>query len=147
MFVLSLADGSRVELARENRLRGGLISPDGTWVLYLTTFTGDVDKDGLWVVRADGSERRKLPFYGPTDWLADEHLIYIPTRVSRDEAFALWQINVETGAEVRLTDPEAIPLSIEAGDWVVSPDGEKVVFVSAGDQNLWLIILPNSGTG
>ena len=142
MFVFSLADGSRVELARENRLRGGLVSPDGARVVYLTTFTGDVEKDGLWVVRSDGSEPRKLPFYGPHYWLDDEYLIYIPTRASRDEALALWKINVETGQEVRLTDPAAIPLSIEAGDWRVSPDGQKVVFVSAVDHNLWLVILP-----
>jgi Tol biopolymer transport system component len=142
MFVFSLADGSRIELARENRLRGGLVSPDGDHVVFLTTFTGDVEKDGLWVVRADGSERRKLPFYGPHAWRDDEHLIYIPPRVSPDEALALWQINVDTGEQTRLTDPESIPISIEAGDWVVSPDGRNVVFVSAVDQNLWLIVLP-----
>ena len=143
MVVFSLLDGSMIELAQENRLRGGLISPAGTWVVYLTTFTGEVEKDGLWVVRSDGAERRKLPFYGPYHWLDDNHLIFIPTRSSPGEGFALWQINVETGETARLTDPETIPISIEGGDWALSPDGKKVVYVSAVDQNLWLIILPD----
>jgi Tol biopolymer transport system component len=142
MVVISLRDGSMIELAQENRLRGGLISPGGSWVVYLTTFTGEADKDGLWVVRSDGSERRKLPFYGPYRWFDDEHLIFIPTRDSPGEGFAFWKINVETGEKVRLTDPETIPISIEGGDWALSPDGQKVVYVSAVDQNLWLIILP-----
>ncbi len=146
MVILSLLDGSMFELARENRLRGGLISPGGTWVVYLTTFTGDAEKDGLWLVRFDGSERRKLSFYGPHYWLDDNHLIFIPTRNSPNEGLALWRLEVETGKTIRLTDPATIPISIEGGDWILSPDGKKVVYVSAVDQNLWLIILSEMNT-
>jgi len=142
MAVLSLSDGSTVELAREERLSSGSISPGGTWVVYLTTFTGEAERDGLWAVRADVSARQKLPFFGPHRWLDDNQLIFIPTRSSPDEGFALWKMILESGQTVRLTDPEAIPLRIEGGDWELSPDGRHVVFVSAVDQNLWLITLP-----
>ena len=142
MVIFSLQDGATVELARENRLRSGSISPGGSWVVYLTTFTGDADRDGLWAVRSDGSEPRKLPFFGPHHWLDDERLIYIPTRSSPDEGLALWKMNLETGQTVPLTDPETIPLRIEGGNWTPSSDGKKVAFVSAVDQNIWLINLP-----
>jgi Tol biopolymer transport system component len=142
MVVLSLIDGATVELAREKWLRSGSVSPGGSWVVYLTTFTGDADRDGLWAIRPDGSEEHKLPFYGPHRWLDDEHLIYIPTRSSPDEGLALWKMNLETGQTDPLTDPETTPLRIEGGDWTLSPDGKKVAFVSAVDQNLWLVTLP-----
>jgi Tol biopolymer transport system component len=51
-------------------------------------------------------------------------------------------MNLETGQTDPLTDPETTPLRIEGGDWTLSPDGKKVVFVSAVDQNLWLVTLP-----
>ena len=142
MVVLSLTDGATVELAREDRLRNGSISPGGSWVVYLTTFTGDAERDGLWAVRADGSVQQKLPFFGPHRWLDDDQLIFIPTRSSPDEGFALWKMNLQTGQTTRLTDPETMPLQIEGGDWELSPNGKHVVFVSAVDQNLWLVTLP-----
>jgi hypothetical protein len=46
------------------------------------------------------------------------------------------------GAARALTDPRFIPFRIAAGDWALSPDGNRIAFVSAADRNLWLIELP-----
>ena len=142
MMVYSLEDRTRLALAQEKQLRGGSISPDGSWIIYLTTFSGDPNKDGVRAVRDDNSQRRNLPFFGPHYWLNDQELIFIPTRQSTQDGFALWRLNMGTGTVTRLTDPTKLPLNIEGGDWVVSPDGKRVVYVSAVDRNLYLIELP-----
>lgn len=144
MTVLSLKDGSRLDLAQDKRLRSGTISPNGAWVVYLNTFSDDEANDGIWAVRADGLTRRKLPFFGPYQWRTDDTLVYIPPRPSAEVGFAFWQINVETGDTIPLTDAATLPLKIAGGDWALSPDGQKVVYVSANDHNLWLIDLPRN---
>ena len=67
---LSLADGSMTELARAERLRSPLLSPSGEWLVYYTTFDADPSKNGLWLVRTDGSDRRQLDreIFGAYQW-------------------------------------------------------------------------------
>ncbi len=142
LVVLSLADGSTLELAREERLRGGLVSPGGSWVVYLVTFSDDPERDGLWAVRADGTERHKLDFFGPYRWRDDTHLIYIPTRESPEDSLVVWELDVESSHSRPLTDPQRLRFTINDGVWALSPDGKKLVFVSSEDKNLWLITLP-----
>ncbi|MFQ5611299.1 MAG: TolB family protein [Anaerolineae bacterium] len=142
LFVLSLSKGTTLELAREERLRGGEVSPDGTWVAYFITFSGEPERDGIWLVRADGTERRRLDFFGPYRWRDDSHLVYIPLRASSSESMVLWELDVNSGQHRPLTDPEALWFTVANGDWELSPDGKKVVFVSGQDKNLWLITLP-----
>jgi Tol biopolymer transport system component len=142
IFALSIEDGSTMELGQEKRLRAGEISKDGTWVIYFSSFADDPAYDGLFAVRADGSERRKLDFLGPFRWRDDTHLLYIPTRAVREDSLVVWEMDMERGESYPLTDPAQIRFVIDGGDWALSPDGKKLVFVSAEDKNLWLITLP-----
>ena len=57
---LSLADGATIELARANRLRDPSLSPSGKWLVFYSTFDPDPTRNGLWLVRTDGSESRQL---------------------------------------------------------------------------------------
>jgi Tol biopolymer transport system component len=41
-----------------------------------------------------------------------------------------------------LTDPALTPFRVAGGDWSPSPDGNRVVFVSADDHNLWVMDVP-----
>jgi hypothetical protein len=142
LFVLSIADGSTVELAKENRLQAGGISSGGSWIIYFSFFAANPTDDGLFAVRADGSERRELDFLGTFRWRDDSHIIYIPTRDLPEDSLVVWEMNVETGERYPLTDPTRLQFVIENGDWALAPDGQKIVFVSAEDKNLWLISLP-----
>jgi Tol biopolymer transport system component len=56
----------------------------------------------------------------------------------------LWQVDVESGAATPLTDAAITPFKIANGDWSVSPDGRHVAFVSASDNNIWLLTLPEN---
>jgi Tol biopolymer transport system component len=54
----------------------------------------------------------------------------------------LLQLDPATGHVRPLTDPQTTPFKIANGDWRLSPDGRRVVFVESSDKNLWLIELP-----
>jgi Tol biopolymer transport system component len=54
----------------------------------------------------------------------------------------VWQFEAQTGQSRPLTDPAATQLKIANGDWSVSPDGRQIAFVSANDNNIWLLSLP-----
>jgi Tol biopolymer transport system component len=142
LYTFSLTDGSTTELVRAERLRSGLLSPDRAWLVYYIALDEDPAQNGLWLVRTDGTERRRLApdLFGAYQWRDSHRLLIIPFRP--DAAFhELWELDVETGETRRLTNPEVTPFKIANGDWTVSPDGRYVVFVESRDHNLWLLTL------
>ncbi|MBL8056173.1 MAG: hypothetical protein JNK29_05710, partial [Anaerolineales bacterium] len=54
----------------------------------------------------------------------------------------LVEIDTAAGTQTALTDPRVTPFRIAAGDWALAPDGRRLVFVNAADDNLWLLELP-----
>lgn len=139
LFVYDLRDDSRVEIVNAERIRLTAPSPDGNWIAYALTNEPDAERSGLWLARADGTETRKLDFFGPVQWRDATHLIYAPFEM--DAAHAFFEYHVETGESRRLTPPDQ-PFTIASGDWSVSPDGKKIALVNAADNNLWLWQLP-----
>jgi Tol biopolymer transport system component len=131
-------------LFTERRLRGIDISPGGSWIIFYLTFADESTDNGFWVVKPDGSDLHKLdtPGFGAYQWQNDDTLLYIPMRASADESMQLWAINVATGHNFLLNNPDSLSFSIANGDWNVSPDGHHVIFVNSEDQNIWDITLP-----
>jgi Tol biopolymer transport system component len=144
LFSLSLIDGSKLELARGKRLRGGLLSPDGIWLTYLVALDEDTEQNGLWLTRTDGSGKRKLEreLFGAYQWRDAHRLLIIPFR-SEATSHEIWELDVDSGQTRRLTDPQQTPFKIANGDWSVSPDGRYVAFVESQDHNIWLLRLPD----
>jgi Tol biopolymer transport system component len=102
----------------------------------------DPDKDGIWVINNDGTERIKLDIpFGAYRWCDDQTLFYIPLRESPQESMQLWQVDVKSNQSRPVTNPNTLPFSISNGDWTVSPDGRQIIFVNSVDQNIWLISL------
>ena len=118
------------------------VAPGGQWILYTVALDPtNSANDGLWVVKADGSQRFKVEVIGGARWRDPTHLLIIPLDPGAP-SHRLWQFDAATGKAAPLTDPEATPFRVAQGDWSVSPDGRYVVFVNADDQSLWLITLP-----
>lgn len=145
-FVYDLRDESRVEIARSERIRITAPSPDGSWIVYGITNDPDAGKNGLWLARTDGTETRKLDFFGPVQWRDATRLIYVPfepgeAQSNTKQTHAFFEYDVTTGEARRLTPPDE-PFTIASGDWDVSPDGKKIVLVNAADNNLWLWQFP-----
>jgi Tol biopolymer transport system component len=129
------------ELARGQRLRSNSVSPGGTWLAYVVTFSDDPTQDGLWLVNTHNGERRQLSQFGAFRWRDDNRLLLIPLDLSQP-VHQLWQIDAASGQSTPLTDPALLPFKVANGDWSLSPDGQSIVFLSAQDNNLWLIRLP-----
>jgi Tol biopolymer transport system component len=53
------------------------------------------------------------------------------------------QFDLEEDRAWRITDPVKTSLAIANNDWQVSPDGKKMVFLSAIDGNLQVLHLPS----
>ncbi len=136
LFALSAGDGGEAELARAERFLGIAISPGGSWIVYAVALDADRGRDGVWVVRPDGSGRRRLDFFAGYQWRDASHLVYAPLRASAADGHEFWDVDAASGAKRRLTGPAA-RFTIAQGDWAVSPDGRQVVFVNAQDHNLW----------
>jgi Tol biopolymer transport system component len=143
LAALNLADGSLTIIAHGARLRGGTLSPEGGWVAYQITFSGDPAQDGLWVARTDGDEARRLEVFGAYRWRSEGKLLVIPLDANA-ASHRLLEIDVASGAVSALTDPALTPFRVAGGDWSPSLDGNQVVFVSADDHNLWVMDLPPS---
>jgi Tol biopolymer transport system component len=140
--VLNLADGAIQPILSGRNLRGTNLSPEGGWLLYTVAFSGDPAADGQWVVPVAGGEPRRLETYGPTRWRAEGRLLVIPVEWESTAGFRVLEIDAATGETRALTDPALTPLPIGGGDWALSPDGNRLAFVSAEDHNIWLLDLP-----
>ena len=143
LYRLPIASGELTELARAENLRGQSLSPDGAWLAYQVTFNVDEGRNGLWLMKTDGSEQFRAPseLFGDYQWRDGHRLVIVPFRPTAVN-HELWELDMTTQETRRLNDPQAQPFKINDGDWTVSPDGRKVVFVSASDHNLWLLSLP-----
>lgn len=145
-----LADGTRTELARAERLRGQVLSPSGGWLVYYITFDAEPAKNGLWVVRSDGGQSIQLgdDLFGSYQWRPcaqrctpeDDRLIIVPMQLDAP-LHRLVELSPATGEVRQLTDPAVTPFKIANGDWRISPDGRYVAFVESSDKNVWIIEL------
>jgi Tol biopolymer transport system component len=142
LTVLDLTANVTTTLVSAERLSGMSVSKDGTWLAYYITFDADKSRNGMWVQRTDGSQRRKLDVWGAYQWRDESHLLVIPMRQSSDTAFEVWEMEAASGRQHKLTDAATTPLQILNGDWRVSPDGRHIVYVNSADRNLWLMTLP-----
>ena len=142
LYAFSLTSGDTTGLVRAERLRGGLLSPDGAWLACYVALDPDPSQNGLWLVRTDGSERRQLDrdLFGAYQWRDAERLLIIPFR-PQAVSHEFWEVDVSTGEARRLTDPTITPFKVANGDWTVSPDGRHVAFVESRDHNIWLLTL------
>ena len=143
LWVLTPGDqAAMVELARGNRLREIRISPNGEWVAYQVTFSADPAQNGLWLVNASSGEQRRLDVFGGYQWQDGQNLLVVPLDLNQPINQVL-QVEAATGQAHVVTDPGATPFKIANGDWRVSPGGGEMIFVSAEDNNIWLIELPD----
>ena len=131
-----------VELARGNRLREIRISPGGEWIAYLVTFSADPTKDGFWLVNTITGVQRRLEVFGGYQWGDEQNLIDVPLDIGQPKN-QLLQVEASTGQVNVLTEPGTTPFKIANGDWRVSPGGDEIIFVSADDNNIWVIEQPD----
>jgi hypothetical protein len=137
---LDVDDGTQTTLIEAPNLRGAQVSPAGGWLIYQIAFSGDTAQDGLWVLPVAGGPAVKLPVFGAYRWRSDDTLVVLPLEPDAP-AMRLVEVSAVSGAVRPLTDSTITPLHIAGGDWALSPDGRRMVYVAADDHNLWLLEL------
>jgi hypothetical protein len=141
VWKITLQDGAGRLLVEVDNIHSPLMSPSGEWVAFMSTFNNDPELDGLWVVDTKAGVSKKLSFFGAYRWRREGTLLVIPMDLA-PEGVSLWQVDVSTLALDKLTDANITQLPIANNDWEPSPDGEKMVFLSSKDHNLWVLNLP-----
>ncbi len=129
-----------IDVPTDGRIRGEAVSPNGNWLAYMHSFSSDDSQNGLWIVNTETGERRRLDTFGAYQWRDGNRLLVVPLDVS-EPGHRLEQIEASSGEITTLTDPAVTPFRIANGDWRVSPDGRRIAFVSAEDQNIWVLEL------
>ncbi len=144
LAILTLADGSVRNLIPVERLRSGVLSPDGRYLVYFVGQARDPSRNGTYLLdlTADNPQPQMLDFFGAYRWRDASRLLYVPLEPGAP-GNALWQLDVTTRSKTQLIAPDAAsPFKIANGDWDVARDGSKLIFLSARDRNIWMAMLP-----
>lgn len=144
LSVLSLADGTLRDIMQYERIRSPSLSPNGRWLAYLIAQARDASQDGMFVMDLEAAnvQPKRMDFFGAYRWRDGNRLLYVPIKTGAPSN-ELWQIDAGTLASTQLIAANAeSPFKISNGDWDVSPDGARLVYLNARDRNLWLAQLP-----
>ncbi len=90
-------------------------SGDGQWLAYFVQ--SDVPPGGLWVVRADGKERRAIETIGVIDWAWNPKGHQLAVSQVEHREVSVWLIDVDTWHSERIS----LPVDARILDWVISP--------------------------
>ena len=139
LSVLDTRDGARYELGTWEWLRGLDVGPGGERLLFYLTRHADPAVNGLYTIETQpGATAQKLDWFGAWQWRDSDSLYTIPFEPTSDIQRLVYY-HLATGENRPLTDPAVQPFTIANGDWAVSPDGRKLVFLNAADKSMWLI--------
>ena len=130
-----------MEISADGRIRGVEISPNGKWLAYMHSISSEGNQNGLWIVNTETGDRQRLNTFGAYQWRDGDRLMVIPLDLN-GTAHRLQQVEASSGEITAITDPSVTPFRVANGDWYVSPNGERIGFVSAEDQNIWVLNLP-----
>jgi hypothetical protein len=133
--------GAALLLFEVEKPRSISLSSSGEWFAFIIAFEQDNRRNGIWVMKSDGSFTQRLRGFGAYRWRADGQLLLIPLDPEAEHP-ALYQIDIENGRLWRLIDPANILLEITNNDWSVSPNGKWLLYQSSEDRNLWVMELP-----
>jgi TolB protein len=114
----------------------GAWSPDGEWVVYRDSTRGINENDEIFVVRADGTDRRNITNDPANDWGPDW---------SPDGSMIIFNSDRDGFMAGFLVDPDGSNLrDIDVAAWVeypsFSPDGKRIAFMGATGSNYELYV-------
>ncbi|MGF1506694.1 MAG: TolB family protein, partial [Anaerolineae bacterium] len=142
LFVYHIEGDERTNLVTGQRIRAVSIAPGGEWVFYAIALNpdGDTSQEGFWVSSTTGGPQYRLDIVGSAQWRAEHRLLVIPLELDAP-SHRLWQFNAATGQSSILTDGIDTPFRVMANNWRVAPTGDRIVFLNAADEALWLLEL------
>jgi hypothetical protein len=138
LYVHDLASGETGGLASFDFLRGLSVAPGGDRILFYVAYQPDPANNGIYTLETvPGAVPLRHGWFGAYRWRSAQEIFYIPLEPGLPQQLRL--ANVVTGTDVALTDPAVTPFTIANGDWMVSPDGNRIVYWEASDMTTWLL--------
>lgn len=108
------------------------VSPDGSHLAYLNTFSSKPEEDGIWVSKADGSGKRHIAGQGGFRWADDgSHLWLLQLAPAGGGNDHLRLIDVKTGAPA---SDVALNGRVLDDRWALSPDSRYVALWRESDR-------------
>ncbi len=139
LTVYNTTDDTSFEAGTWDRVRGISVAPGGGRLLFYRNFQANPDENGVYTLDIQpGAQPVKLPWFGGWRWRDGESVYYIPFDPSTNVQ-SLAYYHIPTGETRLLTDPATQPFTIINGDWSVSADGQRIAFMNAADNRLWLV--------
>lgn len=134
IWMVDTSNGTNNVVVRATYVQALRVSPDGTRMAYLVTFSGDPAKDGIWVANVDGSNAIHLSETGSFRWGADSQTLWFlklsPPGGGEDH---LEKVDVATGSTVATA---GIGGRVLQGAWEVNPAGTVVAYWNEADQSV-----------
>jgi len=135
--------GQSYELGKWDWLRGLSIAPGGGRIMFYLVWQADPTRNGVYTITTEpGAVPEKLPWFGAWRWRDGNSVYYVPFYVGwyNADKQVIASYDIFTGASRYLSDINTMPITINSGDWSVSADGRRVMYRSAMDNNLWLLV-------
>ncbi len=85
-----------------------------------------------------GAQAQRLDWFGGWRWRDADSVYYIPFDPTTDRQ-SLMYYHLPSGESRLLVDSTNQTFIVTGGDWSVSADGRRIVYLSAPDNTLWLI--------
>jgi Tol biopolymer transport system component len=126
---------SRV-LARALNFRNLGISPGGRWIAYTIAFDSAA-RDGLFVMDAKTGQTKRVPWFGSYRWRDANRIAYVPLEL-KSSSHRVLEYDVRTDQSRALI---ALNAKISNDQWQPSPDGQRLMFVNAADNNIYALAL------
>jgi len=126
-------------------LHGLKVAPGGGMIAFFLPFQADPAASGMYVqTTAIGSTPRPIDAFGAYEW-RDDHTLFMLSFDAAQDTHALGLVDAETGTHRWLTDPADLPIRVANGDWSVSPDGTRIVYVDPTDYGLYMLAVGGAG--
>jgi Tol biopolymer transport system component len=139
IYVLDIAASTLTRVVDAFSPRGARLAPDGSRIVYLAALEENPEDNGLFIVNADGSAKRKLPLLGGVRWAPDSKSFVILPFQTDNGPDQLIRIDAATQATAPLTDRAALPFRVAQDEWQLAPDGTRIVFNALQDSNIYVL--------
>ena len=137
--ILDINGGTLTQVVSAFSPRGMRLSPDGTQIVYLAALEEKPEDNGLFIVKADGSAKRKLPLVGGFRWAPDsKSLVMLPFQTDNGPD-QLVRVDATSLTATPLTDRAALPFRVAQDEWQLAPDGARIVFNALTDSNVYVL--------
>lgn len=139
LSVFDTRDDSSYTLGHWRWLRGLDVAPGGERLMFYISRSTDPELTGTYTITTErGAQAEKLDWFGAWRWRDADRVYYIPFDPTTDRQ-SLMLYTFSTGQQQTIIDGSTTHFTVASGNWEVSPDGRKIVYVNALDRTMWLI--------